>query len=373
MMIDSQLKYKIALRLLPKVGIATAKNLIAYSGSPEAVFKTQKELLLKIPGIGSVLSNLILKNRTAALEKAENEIKFITKNGIKVLFFLDDNYPYLLKQCPDAPIVLFQKGEINFENRKAISIVGTRNATTEGLESVKTLVKDLLPHNPIIVSGLAYGIDVCAHKAALKAKLETVAVLGHGFDTLYPAVHKKIAKEITENGALLTEFLSNSKFERQNFLQRNRIVAGISQATVVAESAIKGGSLTTANIANSYSRDVFAFPGRLTDQYSAGCNSLIKQNRAALIQSYKDVEYLLGWEEQEVDAVQQHLFAVLSDDEKVLAIVLNKGKSMTIDLICKESKFSMSKVSAILLGMEFKGLIRSLPGKVYQVLGNITV
>ncbi len=372
-MANKQLKYKIALRLLPKIGSINAKNLIAYAGSPEAVFKIPQELLLKIPGIGNVLSNLILKNRKTALERAEKEIQFISKNGIKVLFFLDKNYPFLLKQCPDAPILLFQKGEINFENRKAVSIVGTRNATPEGLDNVRTLVKDLVPHNPIIVSGLAYGIDVCAHKEALKQGLDTVAVLGHGFDRLYPAAHKKVAKSITENGALLTEFLSASKFDRQNFLQRNRIVAGLSQASIIAESAIKGGSLTTANIANSYSRDVFAFPGRLTDKYSEGCNALIKQNRAALIQSAKDIEYLLGWEESKEQAVQQHLFAVLSEDEKVLAKILNEQKSATIDIICKESKFSMSRVSALLLGLEFKNLIRSLPGKVYQVLGEISI
>ncbi len=367
---DDNLKYKIALCLIPNIGPVTAKNLIAYTGSVTAPFKETKPSLMKIPGVGEFGANQILKHKTSALIKADSEIKFIEKHQIETIFYLDNNYPKLLKHCNDAPLILFGKGNFNF-NEKIISIIGTRKATPAGKENCERLIYDLkkLGHNPVIISGLAYGIDICAHKAALKNKLQTVAVLGHGLDRIYPSVHKDVAREILLQGSILTEYMSYSLYERQNFLQRNRIIAGMSSAVVVIESAARGGSLTTASIANSYNREVFAFPGRISDKYSEGCNKLIKQNKACLIESAKDIEYILGWKKKkELTNKQNFLFHELSDNEKIIVNILKKIQKPAIDLIFKESKMTMAKVSATLLELEFKDVVRSLPGKIYEFI-----
>ncbi len=371
-MIDNTLKYKIALGLIPGIGPITAKSVIAYTGGVENVFKARKEELTKAIGVGEYTATQIVKGKKF-IKQAEDEVKFIIKNKITPLFYTDEDYPFLLKQCPDAPLMIFVKGNLKFNKRKVISIVGTRNATIQGKENCKKIVKSLSEtnHNPIIVSGLAYGIDICAHKTALKFGLDTVSVFAHGFDKLYPANHKKTASEIKEKGALITEFISGSKFERQNFLKRNRIIAGLSQATIVIESAKKGGSLVTADIANSYNREVFAVPGRLEDKYSEGTNWLIKTHKAFLLQSEKDIEYILNWEESHTKHIQKTLFIELSNDEKEMAQILSDNKNIVIDDICKITGMTMSKVSSMLLEMEFKGLVRSLPGKIYELAGNI--
>ena len=361
------LQYKIALSMISGIGNMNAKKLIAYVGNIEGVFKEKKQNLEKIPGIGAKLSKEIINSD--ALTKAEEEIKFTEKNKIEVLFFNDKSYPERLKHCEDSPIIIYQKGKYDLNKEKILSIVGTRNATITGKENCNKLIENLTEsgHNPLIVSGLAYGVDICAHKSAIKNNLDTVAVLGHGFSTLYPAAHKKYAREIIDNGALLTEFPHNSKLDPSNFVRRNRIIAGISDATVVIESAKKGGSLITAELANSYNRDVFAFPGRLTDKYSEGCNLLIKTNRAALIQSYKDIEYILAWEEKDKKAIQTKLFVELNSEEQIIYDLLRKNKELSIDVICFKVNLPTSKVSSILLSLEFSGLINSLPGKIYCV------
>ncbi len=370
---SENLKYKIALAQIPGLGPVNTKNLISYCGGVKEVFEAKKNELLKIPGIGKLTAKNILQNKNLP-ENFENEVKFIKKNGIRVYFYLDDNYPFLLKQLPDAPLFFFQKGNINFTGRKILSIVGTRNATANGKNICENLIKELSEsgHNPIIVSGLAFGIDICAHKAALKYGLETVSVLAHGFDRIYPAKHKNTASEIIKQGALITEFIRNSKFERQNFLKRNRIIAGLSHASIIIESAAKGGSLVTADIANSYDRDVFAVPGRLDDKYSEGTNRLIKTHKAFLLQSAKDIEYILNWE-QNIKPKQQVLFAELSEEEKKIAEILQKTGKTGIDYICKESGFNSAKISALLLEMEFKNAVRCLPGKVFELAGNINI
>ncbi len=372
-MADDTLKYKIALGQIPGLGPVNAKNLISYCGGIKDVFEADKKKLLKTPGIGTVTANNILQNKHL-LNDVEDEIKFITKNDIKVRFYLDEDYPFLLKQCSDAPLIFFEKGTVSYENRKIISIVGTRNATQYGKDICNHLIKELAEagHNPVIVSGLAYGIDVSAHRAALKYGLDTISVLAHGFDRIYPAAHKKTASEIVKQGALITEFTKSAEFERQNFLQRNRIIAGLSHATVVVESAIKGGSLVTADIANSYNRDVFAVPGRLDDKYSEGTNQLIKTHKAFLLQSAKDIEYILNWE-QNTKPKQQVIFAELSDNEKKIAQVLQTNGKTTIDYICKQSGFNSAKASGILLEMEFKNVVRCLPGKIFELAGNINL
>jgi len=368
-MINDDLKYKIALSLVPKVGHIIAKKLVSYVGSFEGVFKESKQNLLKIPGIGEVLASQIVKSN--AIEKAVEEIEFIKKENINVIFYLDKNYPSRLKHCDDAPILIYTKGNFDLDDQKVISIVGTRKATTDGIMFCENLVNELAVrnHNPIIISGLAYGIDAVAHKSALKNNLKTAAVLGHGLDIIYPALHKKLAREIEENGMLITDFPSKSIRDKNNFIKRNRIIAGLSDATIVIESGEKGGSLVTADIANSYNRDVFAVPGRITDIYSKGCNNLIKTNKAAMLTSVEDLEYILGWEttNQKADSIQKELFVELSDEERKVLDLLGNYDELSIDNICLKVNMSTSKVSPILLNLEFSGLVRALPGKLFRL------
>ncbi len=364
-----KLKYKIGITLIHGIGCILAKNLIAYLGDVEAVFREKKMTLMKIPGIGEVLATQIVNQKV--LEQAEKEVEFITKHKIKPLFYLDEAYPQRLRNCDDSPILIFTHGNVNFNQQKVLSIVGTRNASEHGKELTAQLIKDLAEnqHNPIIISGLAYGIDIAAHKAALKHNLPTIAVLAHGLDTIYPPVHKPVAIEILKNGALATEFLSKSKIDRKNFVSRNRIVAGMADATIVVESGIKGGALVTADIAWSYDRDVLAFPGKPNDKYSAGCNYLIKRNKAALIESVADIEYCLGWDAQQstVKPQQKELFNDFSPEEKQIVEILKENGKLSIDIIAAFANMPMSKVSAILLNLEFAGFVKAYPGKMYEM------
>src|SRR6056297_662953 len=370
----NKLKYKIALSLIPKVGHITAKKLVAYVGDFEGVFRESKKNLLKIPDIGETLANNIVHSNVLPL--AEEELEFIEKNNIRVIFYLDEEYPERLKHCIDAPVLLYARGELSLNQRKVLSIVGTRKATNEGVLFCEKLVAALTErgHQPIIVSGLAYGIDVTAHHAALNNSLPTVAVLGHGLDIIYPASHKSLARKIEHDGLLLTDFPSKSKRDKNNFVKRNRIIAGLSDATIVVESAEKGGALVTADIANSYNRDVFAVPGRITDPYSKGCNQLIKINRAALLEKVEDIEYLLGWEpDNDINKkeIQRNLFVELDDEEKYIVDILKAStKEMPIDTICLKAQMPTSKVSPILLELEFKGILKTLPGKTFKLISS---
>ena len=358
--------FQLALSLINGIGSMNAKKLLAYVGSVEAIFKEKKQNLIKIPGIGKQLADEI--ENKEIFTKAEAELKFIDKHQITTYFYLDKDYPQRLKQCEDSPIILYYKGTSNLNHSKVISIVGTRKATQYGIENCKNLISTLVEngHQVIIVSGLAYGIDVAAHKYALKLGQETIAVLGHGLNTLYPAAHKKIAKEISQQGGLLTELPTTAVLDPAHFVKRNRIIAGLADATIVIESANKGGSLITAKIANSYNRDVFAFPGRIGDKYSEGCNHLIKTNQAALIESAADVEYILGWEiKKKEEAVQSQLFVELSDEEKIIVNILRERGKTPIDILSIQANMPVSKVSSILLKLEFSGSVLSYPGKVY--------
>lgn len=362
-----ELVYKIAIGQIPKVGGVLARRLIAYTGSAEAVFKEKKQHLLKIPGIGEILVNHITKNNS--LERAEKELAFLEKHQIETYFFLDDNYPARLKQCEDAPLLLFKKGKGAIDQPKMISIVGTRRASEYGKSICESLIKGFKErhHNAVIVSGLAYGIDACAHREALKNEMETIAVLGHGLNTLYPAQHKSLAKQVIEQGALVTDFLSDENPERNNFVKRNRIIAGISDATIVVESGIKGGALITADIANSYNRDVFAFPGKTSDTYSMGCNKLIKTNKAALIESIEDLEYIMGWEQASQQPIQQQMFDMVSEEEKIVLQYLSEHKTGSIDLLARSTGLATNRLASLLLNLELQGYIKSLPGNVYQL------
>lgn len=364
---NSDLKFKIALTLIPNIGDILAKRLVAYCGSVEAVFKEKKGALEKIPGIGSFHADFVVNHRI--FDRAEEEMLFIEKNTIQPLFYLDTNYPKRLTYCEDSPVMLYFKGYTDLNAEKIISVVGTREATEYGKKLCETFLADLAIHNVTIVSGLAYGIDICAHRAALDNKLPTVCALAHGLDRIYPAVHKQTAEKMLETGGWLSDFTSNTNPNQENFPRRNRIVAGISDATIVIESKKSGGSLITADIANSYNRDVFAFPGRIDDVCSEGCNTIIKQNKAALIQSAADLVYILGWEQTKKSTApqQKKLFLELTSDEEILVNALKEKESVTIDDLCFTSKLPMSKVSALLLTLEFSGIVRSFPGKAYRL------
>ena len=371
-MTDETLKYKIGITLIKGIGCTLAKNLIAYIGSVEGVFSEKQKNLAKIPGIGEVLSKEIVSQDI--LKRAESEIEFILKNKIQTLYFTDRNYPYRLKECPDSPIMLYTKGNCDLNNGKFIGIVGTRNATETGKENCKKLISDLAASQPnaIIVSGLAYGVDICAHKAALDAGLPTIGVIGHGLDRIYPATHRATAVKMLEQGGLLTEYLSGTNPDRQNFVQRNRIIAGMCDATVVVESAARGGALITAELANDYNRDVFAFPGRVNDEWSAGCNSLIKNNKASLIESADDILKFMNWEKQNAGLtsnVQTSLFLDLSDEEQEIVNLLRQNsEGIQLNELAIQLEKPVSKISSMLLEMEFKGVVKCLPGNLYRIV-----
>lgn len=273
-MTDQELFYLLALQKVEGVGDIMAKKMLTHCGNAEAVFKSKSSQIALIDGVGTVL----IKNMKdpGIFEKADQELKFIRNNKIDVSFFQNESYPDRLKHCIDSPVLIFSGGNIDLKNKKIISIVGTRQVTSYGTEFCRKLIEDLAPLDPVIVSGFAYGVDIVAHQFAMEYNLQTVGVLAHGLNQVYPRVHKKYMAKMEENGGFITEFWSSSKPDKENFVRRNRIVAGISEATIVIESADKGGSLITANLANDYNRDVFAVPGRVTDKYSQGCNDLIK-------------------------------------------------------------------------------------------------
>ncbi len=360
--------YKLALTLIPGVGSVNGKSLVAYCGGVKAVFMEKKRALLKIPGIGEQTINAIANHNVFG--RAEEELAFIEKNKIAPLFFLDKEYPIRLKQCHDSPLMLFYKGTSELNAPKVVAMVGTRKATEYGRDMCRKIIEGLVEQNVLIVSGLAYGIDTWSHKAALDNKLETIGVLGHGLDRIYPFANRALADKMTESGGLLCEYMSNTMPDRENFPMRNRIIAGISDAVIVVEAGASGGALITAEIANSYNRDVFAVPGRLGDPHSEGCNKLIKINKAALIQSAKDISYLLNWNDQKENKkiVQRQLFLDLSPDEELIVSILREKGDMEIDTLLLETQLMPAKAASVLLNLEFEGVIRCLPGKVYRLL-----
>lgn len=366
------LKFKIGITLINGIGNNLAKNLIAYLGNEEAVFKEKEKTLSKVPGIGSVLAQQIVSQQEV-LQRAEEEIEFIVKNNIQYYYFTDKNYPFRLKECHDAPLILYAKCAQDLNNAKFLGVVGTRNATEYGKGICKQFIQELSSvNNLVVVSGLAYGIDICAHKAALDADIPTIGVVAHGLDRIYPQSHRSTAVKMLQKGGLVTEYLSKTNPDRQNFVQRNRIIAGLSDALVVVESAMKGGALITADLSNDYNRDVFAFPGRVGDEWSMGCNSLIRTNRASLIDSTSDFLKSMGWENKQTEFQLTHqpdLFMELTDDEQFIYTVVRKfPDGIQVNQLTVESSFSYSKLTAILLQMEFKGLLKCLPGGIYKAL-----
>ncbi len=371
---DSQELFSVlALLKVEGVGDIVAKKLIKHCGSAQEVFNAKSNVLRKIDGVGEILIKKLKDQSIFSLAKAE--LDFIEKNNINVSFYHDENYPERLKHCIDSPVLLFSSGNINLDNRRVISIVGTRQITPHGTEFCKKLIEDLTPLNPIIVSGFAYGVDIVAHQTAMDCGLQTIGVLAHGLNQVYPKTHKKYVAKMEQNGGFMTEFWSSSNPDKENFVKRNRIVAGIAEATIVIESAEKGGSLITATMANDYSRDVFAVPGRISDKYSQGCNNLIKTQRAHLLTSAADLVYILNWDLNEIASssrnektIQKQLFVTLDNDEQKIYDYLIKTGKQLLDVIALECDFPVYKISSILLNMELKGVIRPLPGKLFEVV-----
>lgn len=365
---ENELIAILRLQNIPNIGDVIAKKLIAHCGSPAAVFSDKLQSLLKIDGIGTyTIKGLHDKEH---LEAAESEFQYMQRKGIQYSYFMNADYPVYLKHCIDSPVLLFKRGNIDLKDRKIVSVVGTRNITSYGTSFCEQFIEDIAPLNPIIVSGFAYGVDICIQRAAVKKGLQTIGCLAHGLNQIYPKVHAKYTADIEKNGGFLTDFWSNSTPERENFLKRNRIIAGMAEATIVIESAEKGGSLVTADIANSYNRDVFAVPGRAGDKYSLGCNNLIKQQKAQMLTSAADLVYLLGWDvtEQKTKAVQKQLFVDLDADEKFIYEYLQKEGKQLLDGIALNCKLPIYKVSSTLLNMEMKGVIRPLPGKLFEAI-----
>ncbi len=358
----ADLQYVLALQHIPNLGDASAKKLIRYAGSAEAVLKEKKSALLKIDGVGAhKLQGLFDAEH---LQAAEKELDFINKNEIQCLYYKDDDYPEKLKHCPDGPILIFSRGNIDLERKKIISIVGTRRATIQGTRFCEQLIEELAPLDPVIVSGFAYGIDIAAQKAAMERGLQTIGCLAHGLNQIYPQAHHKYVKKIEENGGFFSDFWSTDVFDRNNFLKRNRIIAGLSEATVVVESAEKGGSLVTADIANSYNREVFAVPGRPSDPQSKGCNMLLKSQQAHVLTSAADLVYMLNWQlREEAKPVQKQLFVELEEEEQLLYGFLKENGKEQLDLIALNCSIPTFKAATLLLNMELKGVIRPLPGK----------
>ncbi len=364
-----ELLYQIALTLIPNIGSVTAKKLLEKNPSAKTVFKEVPSFFEGISGIRKDTRKSIIENKDIALKRAEEELGFVDRFKINVLSFFSDDYPKKLKHCDDSPPVLYFKGSCNINNHKTIGIVGTRKATKYGKSCVSDFIEQIKDYEPIIVSGLAEGIDTSAHFSSIKNNVSTIGCLGHGLDKIYPSENRKIAEQMIEKGGLLTEFLSKAKPDRENFPKRNRIIAGLCDVLLVIESGKKGGSLITAEIANSYHRDVFAFPGRIDDLQSEGCNKLIFNNKAHAYTCFEDFIQLMGWKEKEPSSSKKNdsLLTNLTDEEKRLVAFLKEKERASFDEISLALNVSVSELSVTLFSLEINGVVKSLPGKNYSL------
>lgn len=372
-MTDEELICAMALTRIPGLGLIGTKNLINAMGDAASVFRQRTELTRLVPGVSPRLVEAL--NCPEAFSRAEKELSFAQKNGIRCIPINDEAYPSRLRECDDAPTVLFYKGNADLNALRVVSIVGTRNITDYGKQICNRFLSDLKECCPdvLVVSGLAYGVDIHAHRDALANGLNTIAVLAHGLDRIYPAAHRKTAVDMLSHGGLLTEFMSETNPDRQNFVMRNRIVAGMADATIVVESAVKGGALITADIAQSYNRDCFAFPGRSTDEFSLGCNNLIRENKAALIFKAEDFVKAMCWDNasqtsKDIIPVQRQLFLDLSEEQQLIVGLLQEGGDQQINALVVSADIPVNKMSAILFELEMQGVVRVLAGGVYQLL-----
>ena len=366
---NAEEKVLLSLHLIPKIGDMTIKSLISYCGSAQAVLALPQSKLLKIPGIGQKTIDSIKSRKIN--DYAEQEFARAEKQGARIISYLAKDYPFRLKQIPDAPVLLYAKGQFPIDKKQpTVAIVGTRNATSYGKKLTEDIVEKLSPLKPIILSGLAYGIDIHAHRAALKHQLTTYAVMGSGLDVIYPAIHKSTALEMQKNGGIITEQAFGSKPDAFNFPARNRIIAGMADLVIVVEAAKKGGALITAELANSYDREVAAFPGRIGDTYSEGCNKLIKQHKAHLVETADDVLYIMNWELENQASIKQKVLELSSltpEEQQVVNTLLQNNKELPIDILSIKSQISLNQLAGILLNLEMQGVIKSLPGKRYLV------
>ncbi len=361
--------YQIAIGMVPGVGNLLTKQLVSYCGSAENIFKTTKSKLVKIPNIGEIIASQIIASDV--IQRAEKELEKAKKENIKIVFFTDDDFPKRLKQFPDAPSLLYIKGNIDLNQPKTIGIVGTRNATEYGKAMTEQIIKDFSTYNPLIVSGLAYGIDIAAHKSALKNNLSTLGVMASGIDIIYPAVHKNIAKEMQNVGGIITENPIGTIPDAPRFPARNRIIAGLSDILIVVEAAEKGGALITAEIANDYGVDVYAVPGRATDKYSLGCNKLISTNKASIYQNAQDLIELLNWDSKSQTKKSKNIEQIdvgLEGDEKKIFDIITLNPNITIDDLAWKAEININKISNTILQLEFKNIIQTMPGKKFKIL-----
>ncbi len=345
------------------------------AGSATAVIDNRGDLRSIVPDCQPKLIAM-LKDISGARRKAESELEFAARNGIDILTFGSEGYPRRLCECEDAPLVMFFKGTADLNRRRVINIVGTRHSTAYGQDTVRSFISGLHEACPdvLVVSGLAYGIDICAHREALANGMDTVAVLAHGLDYLYPPRHRDTAISMLSRGGLLTEFFSNTNADKLNFLRRNRIVAGMADATVVVESAVHGGALVTARLANSYNREVLAFPGRATDKYSEGCNNLIKDSKATIITSAADFLKAMSWQndsriaEARNAGIERSLFPELSPDEQAVADALRSDNDRQVNTLSAALQMPVSRLTAALFSLEMKGMVRCMAGGIYHLI-----
>jgi len=360
------LQHQIALTLLTGGGKKKIRKILSHFEDSTAFFKADKHRLKTIPGIGEKFLQQL--NREKALREAEKYTNYIDQQRIQTLFYTDPAFPYRLNQCDDAPVLMYALGELQCNMPRVVSVVGTRNASNYGRKICEELIHAFVGKDVVVVSGLAYGIDIYAHKLCTELGIQTIGVLGHGLDRIYPHAHIPIAKKMIENGGLLTEFLPGSKPDRENFPMRNRIVAGMCDATIVIESGERGGSLITAELANDYARDVFAFPGDITREYSIGCNYLIQKNKAHLITSSDDFLEIMDWKDTpKKENKQMQLFTDLDESEVKIVTILKENQEVSIDVLAIKSEIPVRLMSGILLGLELKGVVKALPGKRFSL------
>lgn len=362
---EDEKQFQIALSFVDLIGPVISRALIEYCGSAKAVFKEKKHLIAKVPGMGK--ERIRALSSAQVLHRAEAELHYCLEQEISVLFFSDPLFPRRLRRCADAPTLLYGKGKCDLNAVHAVAMVGTRSQTEYGKKATKQLISEWSAYRPLIVSGLALGIDTTAHSSALAHQQDTVAVLGHGLDRIYPHQNRALASKIEEAGMLLTEFPRGTKPDASNFPRRNRIVAGMTDATIVIEAADKGGALITGEIASSYQRDVFALPGRIDDAKSAGCLQLIKNNAAHVLTKAADVPEMLGWTSSGRPKERQIELPIdLSTEEASILSKLSEG-AMPVDALSSGTGLPISQLFALLTGLELRGLIRSRPGKKYEL------
>jgi DNA processing protein len=365
---DQEKIHQVALSMVPGIGCVLAKTLISHCGSASAVFGSRKTGLARIPGIGHYLADAILSFRD--FDQAAREIELCQSKGITPLFFTDPAYPRRLKQAPDAPSILYFRGHGDLQAQKVVAMVGTRSCTHYGKMVTEQLIQGLIPHGALIVSGLAYGIDITAHRAAIQAGLPTIAVMASGMDTIYPSAHRDAAKAMQERGGLVTEYRLGVKPEAHLFPARNRIIAGMADVTIVVEAAEKGGALITAELANGYDREVFAVPGNIDRKYSTGCNQLVAKHKAHILSGIGDLEYIMNWEpgvQPDAGAPEFDFSELSAPEQQVMRTILAQSSAVGIDDLSWRSQVPLNRLASILLNLEIRGLVKSMPGKKYKI------